>query len=72
MRLNFHSSSSILLGNQKNADISQINFMYYIFAPLINDDSTNFIFDNGLVLYWLKGESRVSPKIVSYYVTDSL
>lgn len=71
MRLDFHSISSILLSNQKNADISQIDFMYYIFATFINDESTDFVFDNGLVCHWLKGESRVSPKIVSYYITES-
>lgn len=70
-RLDFHSVISIFIENQKNADISQIDFMYYIFATFINDESTDFVFDNGLVCHWIKGKVRISPKIVSYYIVQS-
>ena len=68
IRLDFHSVSTILMDNQKNTDISQIDFMYQLFAAFMNDESTNFDFDNGLVCHWLKGEVRVSPKIINYYI----
>ncbi|MDO4556450.1 MAG: tetratricopeptide repeat protein [Lachnospiraceae bacterium] len=70
-RLDFHSVISIFIENQKNADISQIDFMYCIFATFINDESTDFVFDNGLVCHWIKGKMRISPKIVNYYITQS-
>ena len=71
IRLDFHSVTSILTDYQKNAEISQIDFMYQLFAAFIGDESTNFDFDNGLVCHWLKGEMRVSPKIISFYIPKS-
>lgn len=68
-RLDFHSISAILLNHLKAADITQIDYMYYIFASFINDDNTDLIFDNGLVCHWIKGKMRISPKIVQYYIS---
>ena len=31
------------------------------------NDNVDFAFDNGLVCKWIKGQSRISPKIISYY-----
>lgn len=69
-RLDFHSISAILLNHLKAADISQIDYMYYIFASFINDDNTDLIFDNGLVCHWIKGKMRINPKIVQYYISQ--
>ena len=71
IRLDFHSVSNILMDNQKNADISQIDFMYQLFSAFIGDENTKFDFDNGLVCHWLKGKVRVSPKIISYYIPEA-
>lgn len=67
-RLDFHSISTILLNHLKAADISQMDYMYYLFASFINDEKTDLIFDNGLVCHWIKGKMRISPKIVQYYI----
>ena len=67
-RLDFHSISAILLNHLKAADISQIDYMYFLFASFINDENTDLIFDNGLVCHWIKGKMRISPKIVQYYI----
>lgn len=69
-RLDFHSLSAILLNHLKAADISQMDYMYYLFASFINDENTDLIFDNGLVCHWIKGKMRISPKIVQYYITQ--
>ena len=37
-----------------------------LFGSFANDN-VDFAFDNGLVCKWIKGQSRISPKIISYY-----
>ena len=42
-RLDFHSISAILLNHLKAADISQIDYMYFLFASFINDENSTSI-----------------------------
>lgn len=65
-RIDFHSIATILLGGLIDADYSQMDFIYMLFGSFANDN-VDFAFDNGLVCKWIKGQSRISPKIISYY-----
>lgn len=69
-RVDFHSVSAILFHYLKEADTSQIDYVYMIFASFSND-TNDFMYDNGLVCKWIKGQAKVSPRIVNYYVDDS-
>ena len=69
-RVNFHTISAILFQHLKEADTSQIDYVYMIFASFSND-TEDFMYDNGLVCKWIKGQAKVSPRIVNYYVDDS-
>lgn len=69
-RVDFHSVSAILFHHLKEADTSQIDYVYMIFASFSND-TEDFTYDNGLVCKWIKGQAKVSPRIVNYYVDDS-
>ena len=40
-----------------------------LFGSFANDN-VDFAFDNGLVCKWIKGQSRISPKIISYYNSE--
>lgn len=64
-RIDFHSIATILLGGLIDADYSQMDFIYMLFGSFANDN-VDFAFDNGLVCKWIKGQSRISPKIISY------
>lgn len=65
-RIDFHSIVAILLEGLIAADYSQMHFIYMLFGSFANDN-VDFAFDNGLVCKWIKGQSRISPKIISYY-----
>ena len=69
-RVDFHSVSAILFHYLKEADTSQIDYVYMIFASF-STDTEDFMYDNGLVCKWIKGQAKVSPRIVNYYVDDS-
>lgn len=69
-RVDFHSVSAILFHYLKEADTSQIDYVYMIFASFSND-TVDFMYDNGLVCKWIKGQAKVSPRIVNYYVDTS-
>lgn len=69
-RVDFHSVSAILFHYLKEADTSQIDYVYMIFASFSND-TNDFMYDNGLVCKWIKGQAKVSPRIINYYVDDS-
>ena len=69
-RVDFHSVSAILFHYLKEADTSQIDYVYMIFASFSND-TNDFMYDNGLVCKWIKGLAKVSPRIIYYYVDDS-
>ena len=69
-RVDFHSVSAILFNYLKEADTSQIDYVYMIFASFSND-TNDFMYDNGLVCKWIKGQAKVSPRIINYYVDDS-
>ena len=69
-RVDFHTISAILFQHLKEADTSQIDYVYMIFASFSND-TEDFMYDNGLVCKWIKGQAKVSPRIVNYYVDDS-
>lgn len=69
-RVDFHSVSAILFHYLKEADTSQIDYVYMIFASFSND-TEDFMYDNGLVCKWIKGQAKVSPRIVNYYVDES-
>lgn len=69
-RVDFHSVSAILFTYLKEADTSQIDYVYMIFASFSND-TVDFMYDNGLVCKWIKGQAKVSPRIVNYYVNTS-
>ena len=68
-RIDFHSITTILLAGLIDADFSQMDFIYMLFGSFANDN-VNFAFDNGLVSKWIKGQSRISPNIISYYNND--
>lgn len=65
-RIDFHSIATIPLGGLIDADYSQMDFIYMLFGSFANNN-VDFAFDNGLVCKWIKGQSRISPKIISYY-----
>ncbi|MFA9466727.1 MAG: hypothetical protein ACERKN_20905 [Velocimicrobium sp.] len=69
-RVDFHSVSAILFHYLKEVDTSQIDYVYMIFASFSND-TNDFMYDNGLVCKWIKGQAKVSPLIINYYVDDS-
>ena len=69
-RVDFHTISAILFQHLKEADTSQIDYVYMIFASFSND-TEDFMYDNGLVCKWIKGQAKVSPRIVNYYVDKS-
>lgn len=69
-RVDFHSVSAILFQYLKEADTSQIDYVYMIFASFSND-TEDFLYDNGLVCKWIKGQAKVSPRIINYYVDNA-
>lgn len=68
LRLDFHTMITIIMQHLKAADITQVDLLYYIFEAFIEDEHTDFVFDNGQVCHWINGRQRISPKIVSFYV----
>ena len=68
-RIDFHSVTTILLAGLIDADFSQMDFIYMLFGSFTNDN-VDFAFDNGLVCKWIKRQSRISLKIISYYSND--
>lgn len=68
-RIDFHSVTTILLAGLIDADFLQMDFIYMLFGSFANDN-VDFAFDNGLVCKWIKGQSRISSKIISYYSND--
>lgn len=65
-RLDFHSVATLL---QKylieTANMTQIVFISTLFSCSMND--SDFSFDKGLCCKWMKGQAKISPKIVRYY-----
>ena len=65
-RLDFHSVATPLQKHIiETADMTQIVFISTIFSCFVND--SDFSFDEGLCCKWMKGQAKISPKIVSYY-----
>lgn len=65
-RLDFHSVATLLQKHLiESADMTQIVFISTIFSCFVNE--TDFSFDEGLCCKWMKGQARISPKIVSFY-----
>ena len=69
LRMDFHTLIAIIMKYLKAADITQVDLLYYIFESFIEDEHTDFVFDNGQVCHWINGRQRISPKIVSFYVS---
>ena len=68
-RIDFHSIAAILLDGLIHADYSQMDFIYMLFGSFANNN-VDSAFDNGFVCKWIKGQSRISPKIISYYNSE--
>ena len=50
--------------------IDQMHLLDQIFATFCNDPSSpNYVFDNGQVCRWFNGQARISPRIISYYMS---
>lgn len=50
-------------------EMNQIDFLYLLFDDFISsDEAMNFDFDAGEVCRWLKGTSKVSPRISKHYL----
>lgn len=65
-RLDFHSVATLLQKHLiETADMTQIVFISTLFSCFVND--SDFSFDEGLCCKWMKGQAKISPKIVSYY-----
>lgn len=65
-RLDFHSVATLLQNHLiETADMTQIVFISTLFSCFVND--SDFSFDEGLCCKWIKGQAKISPKIVSYY-----
>lgn len=65
-RLDFHSVATLLQKHLiESADMTQIVFISTLFSCFVND--CDFSFDEGLCCKWMKGQAKISPKIVSYY-----
>lgn len=65
-RLDFHSVATLLQNHLiETADMTQIVFISTLFSCFVND--SDFSFDEGLCCKWMKGQAKISPKIVSYY-----
>lgn len=65
-RLDFHSVAILLQKHLiETADMTQIVFISTLFSCFVND--SDFSFDEGLCCKWMKGQAKISPKIVSYY-----
>lgn len=65
-RLDFHSVATLLQNHlTETADMTQIVFISTLFSCFVND--SDFSFDEGLCCKWIKGQAKISPKIVSYY-----
>ena len=69
LRLDFHTMITTIMQHLKATDITQVDLLYYIFEAFIEDEHTDFVFDNGQVCHWINGRQRISPKIVSFYVS---
>jgi len=69
LRLDFHTMITTIMQHLKATDITQVDLLYYIFETFIEDEHTDFVFDNGQVCHWINGRQRISPKIVSFYVS---
>lgn len=69
-KVDFHHISAILLNHLKEADVSQPDYMDLVFADFILNCGTDFAFDNGLICHWIKGQAKLSPKIVEYYIDN--
>ena len=68
LRFDFHTMITTIMQHLKATDITQVDLLYYIFEAFIEDEHTDFVFDNGQVCHWINGRQRISPKIVSFYV----
>ena len=68
LRMDFHTLITIIMQHLKAADITQVDLLYYIFESFIEDEHTDFVFDNGQVCHWINGRQRISSKIVSFYM----
>lgn len=69
LRLDFHTMITTIMQHLKATDITQVDLLYYIFEAFVEDEHTDFVFDNGQVCHWINGRQRISPKIVSFYVS---
>lgn len=65
-RLDFHSVATLLQKHLiETADMTQIVFISTLFSCFVND--SDFSLDECLCCKWMKGQAKISPKIVSYY-----
>lgn len=65
-RLDFHSVATLLQKHLiETADMTQVIFISTLFSCFVND--CDFSFDEGLCCKWIKGQAKLSPKIISYY-----
>lgn len=50
-------------------EMNQIDFLYLLFDDFVSsDEAIDFDFDPGEVCRWLKGSSKVSPRISKHYL----
>ncbi|WP_455684659.1 NB-ARC domain-containing protein, partial [Thomasclavelia sp.] len=48
---------------------NQVDFLYWIFNDfMLDDNNIDFDFDSALVCRWMTGQSKISPRISSYYL----
>ena len=68
------SSISTCLKNHisESNQMSQPDFLYELFEDFMDDPANqDFSMDNGLVCRWMTGQTKVRPKIATYYSKPS-
>ena len=51
--------------------LDQVGLLCQIFSSFCDDEETfDFVFDNGAVCRWINGQTRITPNIISYYLRE--
>ena len=68
-RCDFSSIMTCLKNHiSESSQMSQPEFLYEVFEDFMDSpESRDFSLDNGLVCRWMTGQTKISPKISSYY-----
>lgn len=57
--------------SKEKLKLDQVGLLCQIFSSFCDDEETfDFVFDNGAVCRWINGQTRITPNIISYYLRE--